>query len=174
MTEFSRSVRIDTLGPTARHLSIGADERERAALAKRFGLVEIAALSADAELTRHGDAVRASGTLRAEVVQSCVATGDPVPERIEEAFAVEFRPHPAGGAPDEELELSEGELDVVFYDGAAVDLGEAVAETVSLALNPYPRSANAEAALRDAGVKKEEEAKAPGAFAGLKDLLGKG
>jgi uncharacterized metal-binding protein YceD (DUF177 family) len=173
VNEFSRPVRVDTLGSAPRQLSIGADEGERAALAIRFGLAEIAHLSAKAELTRHGEAVRASGSLRAEVTQSCVATGEPVPAALEESFALEFRPHPAGGGNVEEIELSEGDLDVVFYDGAAVDLGEAVAETLSLALDPYPRAPHAEQALREAGVKSEAEAKPPGALAGLKDLLGK-
>jgi uncharacterized metal-binding protein YceD (DUF177 family) len=173
VTEFSRQVRVDTLGSAPRPLSIGADEGERAALADRFGLAGIAHLSAEAELSRHGEAVRASGTLRADVTQSCVATGEPVPAAIEEPFAIEFRPHPAGGGNEDEIELSEGELDVVFYDGAAVDLGEAVAETLSLALDPYPRVPGAEQALREAGVKSEAEAKPAGALAGLKDLLGK-
>lgn len=171
--EFSRTVRIDTLGAAPRMLSIGADQGEREALARRFDLLAIDHLSAEAEITRHGEAVRASGTLRGEVTQACVATGEPVPASIEEAFQIEFRPPPAGGSPDEEIELSEGELDVVFYDGAAVDLGDAVAESLSLALDPYPRSPEAEAALRDAGVKSEEEAKPAGALAGLKDLLGR-
>ena len=171
--EFSRTVRVETLGTTPRPISIGANEEERAALAKRFHLPAIASLAADAELAvRNGDVV-ATGTLKAEVTQSCVASGEPVPEEVEEDFEIAFRPHPPSGQPDEEIELSEGELDVVFYDGGLVDLGEAVAETLSLALNPYPRSPEAEAALREAGVKSEEEAKGPGALAGLKDLLTK-
>ena len=171
--EFSRPVRVETLGATARAMSIGANEEERAALAKRFGLPAIASLAADAELVVRGGDVIATGTLKAQVTQSCVATGEPVPEEVEEEFQIAFRPHPAGSHPDEEIELSEGELDVVFYDGGSVDLGEAVAETLSLALNPYPRSPEAEAALREAGVKSEEEAKGASPLAGLKDLLAK-
>lgn len=169
--EFSRPMRIDTLGTAPRSLTIEAGEAERAALAKRFGLIGIERLEAEAQVSRHGEAVRASGTLHAAVTQACIATEAPVPAAIEERFAIEFRPHPAGGRPDEEIELSEGELDVVFYDGAAVDLGEAVAETLSLALDPFPRSPGAEAALREAGVMAEEEAKPAGALAGLGDLL---
>ena len=93
---------------------------------------------------------------------------------VEEAFRVEFRPLPAGGRPEEEIELGEGELDVVFYEGGAVDLGEAVAQTLLLALDPYPRSPAAEAALREAGVKSEEEARIESSpFAALAALKGK-
>ena len=176
MVEFSRPIRIDTLGPAPRHVSIEANEAERAALAQRFGLEAIHALAAEAEVVRRAESITASGRVTAAVVQSCVATGEPVEEQVLEDFTLEFRPHPAVESPDEEIELGEGDLDVVFYDGAAVELGDAVAETVSLALNPFPRSPAAEDALREAGVKSEEEAKAEASpFAGLaalKDKLG--
>lgn len=174
--EFSRPVRIDTLGAGPRNVAIEANEAERAALAARFGLVAIDRLSAEAALAISGEAVSAVGRLEAQVVQSCVASGDPVPDSVSEAFRIEFRPLPIAGAPEEEVELDEGELDVVFYDGASLDLGEAVAESLVLALDPYPRSAAAEAALREAGVKSEEEAKAEAspfaALKALKDRLG--
>jgi uncharacterized metal-binding protein YceD (DUF177 family) len=175
--EFSRTLRVDSLGPSPRQLSIGADEAERAALAKRFSLVGIDRLSAEASIKRNGEEVRADGSLSASVLQSCVATGVPVPAEVEEEFSLLFRPHPQGLSDEEEIELSEGELDVIFYDGAAVDIGEAVAETLSLSLEPYPRSPEAEAALREAGVKSEEDQRAESspfaALAALKDKLGK-
>jgi hypothetical protein len=64
-------------------------------------------------------------------------------------------------------------MDVVFYDQAAIDVGEAVAETLALSLDPWPRSPDAEAILREAGVKREgEEEKGPfAALASLKDKL---
>jgi uncharacterized metal-binding protein YceD (DUF177 family) len=174
--EFSRTARIDTLGTEPRMLSFGANEQERAALARRFELVAIDRLSAEAELTRTGDTVRARGTLSAEVTQSCVASGAPIPAQVEEDFAIEFRPPPEGGSAEEEIELSEGELDVVFYSGSSVDVGEAVAETLWLSLEPFPRAPEAEDALKEAGVKSEEEAaRELSPFAGLaalKDKLG--
>jgi uncharacterized metal-binding protein YceD (DUF177 family) len=91
---------------------------------------------------------------------------------VDEPFQIEFRPHPASGDPEEEVELSGSELDVVFYDGASVDLGEAVAETLSLALNPYPRCPEADEVLTQAGVQREGEEDRAGPLAGLKDLLG--
>jgi uncharacterized metal-binding protein YceD (DUF177 family) len=173
MTEFSRLYRIAALSVEPLPVEIDADQGEREALARRFGLVGIGRLAAEAELARRGDVVAASGILRAEVTQSCVATAEPVDARIEEPFDVEFRPVPAGGRPDDEIELGEGELDVVFYEGAAVDLGEAVAQTLLLALDPYPRSAAADSALRDAGVRSEEEAREDSSpFAALKGLKG--
>lgn len=172
--EFSRPVRVDALGESPRTLAIEADESERSALAKRFGYVGIARLSADVAVSRSGETVTARGMLRAAIEQTCVATGEAVGEEVEEPFAVDFRPAADADADaDEEVELGATELDVVFYDGAAVDIGEAVAETLSLSVEPYPRSPNAEEALREAGVRSEEEARAESSpFAALKDELG--
>jgi uncharacterized metal-binding protein YceD (DUF177 family) len=170
--EFSRTVRIDTLGAGPRTVSIDADEAEREALVRRFGFVSLSALSAEVALARRGGTVTASGTLRAVLAQSCVATGEPVEETVAENFEIEFRPHPETAA-EEEIELGTSELDVVFYDGAAVDIGEAVAETLSLGVEPYPRSPAAEEALREAGVKSEEEAREESSpFASLKGKIG--
>jgi uncharacterized metal-binding protein YceD (DUF177 family) len=172
--EFSRPVRIDTLGAEPRRIALAADEAERTALARRFGLVAVARLEAEAAVSRGGDRVVAAGSLRAEVTQSCVATGEPVEAAVDEEFRIEFRPTPAAGS-EEEIELDETELDVLFYDGASIDLGEAVAQTLPLALDPYPRSAGAEATLKAAGVTAEGEAVAAAspfaALAALKDKL---
>ncbi|MDP8993364.1 MAG: YceD family protein [Pseudomonadota bacterium] len=170
--EFSRTVRVDTLGQAPRTIAIEADEAEREGLARRFGFVAIDRLAAEVALARLGEAVTARGILSAEVAQSCVASGEPVAETVEEDFAVEFRPHPPFDAPDEEIELGEGELDVIFYDGAMIDLGEAVAETLSLSVEPYPRAAGAEEALKEASVRSEAEAGPFGDLAGLRDKLG--
>jgi uncharacterized metal-binding protein YceD (DUF177 family) len=175
--EFSRPVRVDTLGAEARSMAVEAEAEERAAIARRFDLVELARLSAELTLSRRGVEVTATGVLRAEAAQSCVASGEPVAETVEAPFDIVFRPARDAGEPEEEVELSEGELDVVFYDGASIDVGEAMAETLALSLKPYPRAPAADAALREAGVKSEDEARAESspfaALSGLKDKLGK-
>ncbi len=164
--ELSRPVRIDTLGEEPRALAVETDEAERAALAARFGLIAVDRLSADVTLVRHGETVDCAGTLRAAVAQACVATGDPVPAELDEPFAVRFAP-PRAGTGDEEVELDAGDLDVIDYHGGAVDVGEAVAQTLALALDPFPRCPGADAALDAAGVIGEADT---GPFAVLKAL----
>ncbi len=175
MTELSRLYRLDSLDSGPRAVAIEAGPAEREALARRFGLVALDSLAAEAELRRSGEAVTAVGRLRALVTQSCVASAEPVEAEVAEDFRVEFRPLPADARPEEEeVELGEGELDVVFYEGGAVDLGEAVAQSLLLGLDPYPRSPAAEAALREAGVRSEEEARIEASpFAALAALKGK-
>ncbi len=170
MSEFERPIRIDTLGEGARTLTIEADEAERKALADRFGLVALPALSATAEVRLGGTVIHATGRIGAKVVQSCVATGEDVPARIDAPFALRFVPEAEAG---EEIELGEGELDDIFYAGSAIDIGEAVAQTLALALDPFPRAPDADKRLRAAGVVPEEEAGGHSGLKGLRDLLNK-
>ena len=103
----------------------------------------------------------------------CVASGEPLPAYVDEAFELHFQPEPAG-TPDDEIELSGDELDVIFHDGSAIELGEAIADTLALSLDPYPRGPNAEVALRQAGVISEEQAGPFAALAALKGKIGEG
>jgi uncharacterized metal-binding protein YceD (DUF177 family) len=168
--EFSRTVRADAVGTHPRPMRIEAGPGEREALARRFGLSSLPRLDAEVSIVRANEDILATGRVSAEAVQSCVVTDAPVPARIEEDFAIRFRPEQALHA-EEEVELGDEELDVIFYDGALVDVGEAVAQTVALALEPYPRAPGAEDVLREAGVIGEAEAGPFGALAALKDKL---
>ncbi len=172
--EFSRLVRLDSLSAEPRTIVLEADERERAALAIRFDLVAIDRLEAEAECVRGEDVVNVTGKLVGEVTQSCVASGEPVPARISETFILRFVPAQSLEDGTEEVELSEGDCDVIGYAGGGVDLGEAVAETMALALDPFPRSPTAEEALRAAGVLSEQDAGPFAALRLLKDKLTSG
>jgi len=154
---FAHALRLDQIRDGER-LDLVADEAERAAVAKRLRLGRIDRLDAHAALSREGPTVRAQGRLVAALEQSCVITGEPVPARLDEPFDILFMPEPDVDRPDEEIELRPEECDVVFYEGGAIDLGGAIADTLALGLDPYPRSAGAEAALRQAGVMSEAEA----------------
>jgi uncharacterized metal-binding protein YceD (DUF177 family) len=144
-----------------------ADDAERKLIADRLDLRGLDRLEAHATLERKGEIVRARGRLKASLCQSCVVTDEPVDAHADEAFDIYFLPEPKTDSPDEEVELVESDCDVVFHDGAAIDLGSAIADTLALAVDPYPRSAGAEAALREAGVLSEAEA---GPFAALAKL----
>ena len=148
-------------------IDINANTGELAAIASRLRLSSLDRLDAHAVLSRDGERVKANGRLKASLSQACVATGEPVAEHVDEAFALSFVPAPTA---DQELELDAEQLDTIFHDGASIDLGTAIADTLALAVDPYPRCAKADAALREAGVLSEEEA---GPFAALAALKGK-
>ena len=165
---FAHQLRLDQIRDGER-LDLVADESERAAIAKRLGLPSVDRLEAHVTLAKTVNVVRASGRLGASLDQNCVVTNDPVPAHIDEPFEMVFMPEPAETSPDEEIELGESDCDVVFYDGAAIDLGTAIADTLALGLDPYPRSAGADAALKGAGVLTEEQASPFAALAKLKN-----
>jgi uncharacterized metal-binding protein YceD (DUF177 family) len=167
-TDFSHRLPLDRIRDGAR-IDLVADEAECSAIAKRLGLASLDRLEAHAALERKGGDVRASGRIKATLAQHCVVSGEPVPARIDEPFELLFLPEPKG-RPDEEVELGAQELDVVFHDGAGIELGTAIADTLALALDPYPRGPNADVALKAAGVLSEEQA---GPFAALSKLKGK-
>ncbi|MEM8695735.1 MAG: DUF177 domain-containing protein [Pseudomonadota bacterium] len=169
--EFSRPVAIDAIGKGATTHAIEANAEERAALAERFDLEAIAGLSARAEIHRDGSAIFANGHIDADVTQNCVVTGELVSSLIAEEFALRFVPEQPAGDEEEEIELSADECETLPYVGGAIDLGEAAAQTMALALDPFPRSGNAPDALREAGVISEEEAGPFGALKGLRDAL---
>ncbi|WP_213981092.1 DUF177 domain-containing protein [Sphingomonas sp. dw_22] len=174
--EFPRPHRLDQIGAGESQVHIEANPEERAALATRFDLQAIDTLEADYAIRRDAAGIVARGRIKASVVQSCIATGDPVPAGIAENFAIRFLPE-TDADPNDEIELDEDECDTVFYTGGAIDLGEAAAETLALSLDPFPRSPNAEAILRQAGVLSEEEARRlaeeSGPFGALAGLRGK-
>jgi uncharacterized metal-binding protein YceD (DUF177 family) len=166
---FAHALKIDSIRDGDR-LDLTADESERNSTAKRRGLGAIDRLEAHATLERKGEVVRAQGRLVASLEQSCVVTGEPVPAHVDEPFNLIFVPEPATGA-DEEIELGKEDCDTVFHDGASIDLGGAIADTLALSLEPYPRCAEADAALKDAGVMSEEQASPFAALAQLKKGL---
>lgn len=167
--EFSRTIRLNEIGEGTRERQITADPAERAALARRFGLRALDRLEAKLRVLPHNDGWLVAGTLEADLAQACVATDEDVSAHVATPFAVLFVRN---------LELADGEdvvsadedHDVVALEGERIDLGETVAQSLLLNLDPYPRVPDADAKLRALGVMSEEDA---GPFAALKALRDK-
>jgi len=136
MIEFSRPVDVTRLGTGEAVYDIAASEAERAALAKRFDLVSLEKLAAHVTLRRlPGGLVRLTASLSADLVQTDVVTLEPVPARVDDDFALLF-----GKDADDAAALDpEAELVEPLIDGQ-IDIGEAVAHQLSLAMDPYPRA----------------------------------
>lgn len=162
--EFSRMV--DATRFDGKSIAIAADTAERGALAQRFGLVSIARLEAQVTLSPDGDAVLANGTLSASIVQSCAISGEDLPVEIAETLALRFVPD-TGDIEEEEIELTEDELDEIPFTGRSFDLGEAVAQSLALAIDPYATGPQADE-VRERGDVSDETANGP--FAELAKL----
>lgn len=155
--EFSHRVPVDKLSPRAQPLALTAGAEARAALAARFDLISIDRLEATLELVRRGRGAEVTGRLEADVVQRCVVSGEPVPAHVRELLALRFEP-PTEAEGDIELEAEA--LDTLPVEDGAIDVGEAVAQSLLLALDPYPRADEATLARVRAHLLSEEEAEA--------------
>lgn len=164
--EFSRPVDLREIGDAPVVLLATPDER--AALAARFALVRIDRLEATVALEPKGARVEARGHLSAEWVQSCAISGEDLAQSADEDFALRFVPAPGKHTPDEEIELSEEDCDEIEYSGTSFDMGEAVAQSLGLAIDPFAAGPQAEQARKRAGIVDEATGGAFGALAGLK------
>src|SRR5689334_1959085 len=141
-SEIERIVDIDRMGPNGTALEIAASDSERLALAKRFGFLGLPAFSARVTVDRRpGGQVVVEGRLRGRIVQACILTLDPVTQDLDDTFRVVFKQDLA-----EERDPESGEALVSAQadapeplPGNLLDVGEIVAEQLSLAADPYPR-----------------------------------
>ncbi len=83
--------------------------------------------------------VRLDASFAAELVQECVVTLEPVPSSIAEEFTLLF----AATRDQRTVVLDSAEETVEPLADGRIDIGEAVAQQLSLALDPYPRRAPA-------------------------------
>jgi uncharacterized metal-binding protein YceD (DUF177 family) len=167
--EFSRLIAVDRVPPGGLIERISATEAERQALAERFGILGLRDLSAQLQLEpwRRGG-IKVTGRLDATVEQSCVVTLEAFEATLKEDFVRYFAGQNAPGpAPVvssvESLEADEPDV----ISGGSIDLGELVAESLGLALDPYPRKPGAE--FTPSAIRNEDEAR-EGPFAALKSL----
>jgi len=158
--EFSRPLTVASLGGRDVERRLQATPAERRALAGRLGLDALERLEGDLTvgLRQAGRAVAVRGTLTADAVRTCVVTLEPfvatVEERIDTLFVAGLEPD----APIGEIEVDAVEaVDTEPMRGGRIDLGELVAQSLSLALDPHPRAPGAETDAAHA----EEEAPAP-------------
>lgn len=134
--EFSSVVLIENLETGQIRRDLRADEAARTALAGRYGILSIETLSAAVTLRRlpASPLVRVEGRLMADVTQSCVVSLAPVADHIDVNFSETFSP--VEYQPRDEIE--EDEIIDSFDDGG-IDIGELIAQHLSLSLDPYPR-----------------------------------
>lgn len=133
--ECHRPLSLDRIGTLGLDMTVEANAAERAALAVRMNLPAILSLSCVFHLIRESrDKVLARGVLRAAVTQICVVSLEEFDATIEEVFQVRFVP-----AGEESDDIDPESDDEIPFEGNAIDLGEAMAEQLGLALDPYPR-----------------------------------
>lgn len=143
---------------------IEASAQERAALAERFGLGAVHSLRAEVALEQKPRAIRAAGRLTAAIMQPCAVSGEDFPVTIDEPVDLRFvegSGRPMTEDEQQEIELEADDCDEIAFTGDMFDLGEAVAQTLGLAIDPYAEGPNADAARTAAGIVAEGEQDGP-------------
>jgi uncharacterized metal-binding protein YceD (DUF177 family) len=169
------SIRIDSMPPEGRDLHIAAAEEERAAIAEHLGITSIERLDVRLHAVRFKGGIRVTGHLKAEIVQPSVVSLEPVSQSISEPIDRVFLPagekdHAAPTGVEIFIDLEGADVPDHFV-GAEADLSDLVVETLSLAIDPYPRAEGETVA--DLGVATDEEPpESP--FAALKQLKDSG
>jgi uncharacterized metal-binding protein YceD (DUF177 family) len=135
--EFSRPVSTMRLGRDETVYELTANAGERVALARRFDLVSLDDLIATVRLTRQAGEIRVTAELVADVTLLCGVTLEPFASRVTDRSTVLYR----RDAPPGDLAADDEVYELVADD--TIDLGEAVAQQLSLALPPFPRAPGA-------------------------------
>lgn len=149
-------------------LTLAPDEAARRRLAGRFGITAIPAMQATVQLLREGERVTATGRLVADVIQACRVSAEDFPVHIDEPVHMRFVPPACAVTPDEEVELTADDCDEIEYEGTAFDLGEALAQTLALAIDPFAEGHNADAFRAQHGLTGETPTGPFAALAALK------
>jgi len=143
--EFSRRVPAEKVRGGTHREAIEALPEEREAVARRLGLESLGSLKAEATFRQKpGEAViEVEGHFAADVTQICVVKLEPFEESLEESFLLHYTAAPDRSAHNEDYFDPDAPDPAEPLEFGGIDLGEAVVQQLSLALDPYPRSEGA-------------------------------
>jgi len=172
---FSYLVKVGHISANPVTVTLEANARELAALAEVWQVEAVKSLKAELQVARwKKDGVRLKGEVKAEIVQACVVTLEPVESTVNEHLEQIFVPEGSKLARIVTNEASEMVLDPdgpdlpEAFTGDAIDAGAVVAEFAALAIDPYPRKQGVEFADHIEGDPNEKTGR-PNPFAALKD-----
>ncbi|MBV9375625.1 MAG: DUF177 domain-containing protein [Alphaproteobacteria bacterium] len=151
--EFPRQVAVDQLHAQPFRQRIEATANEREALSRRFDLLSLDHLSAEVVLRRRSsESILLEAEFSAEFEQCCAVSLEPVRGTVSDHFSLVYGP-----AAENEPEIVFGDDEPAFepLNGNWIDIGEAVAQELSLALPLFPR--HPEAMIDDAAAAKPLE-----------------
>jgi len=160
LPEFSRIISVSRISPKGVEEVLETRPAERAALAKRFDLVDLPVLKASITLTPGSQqTIAATGIIEAEIVQRCVVTLDPIVSRLNLDVDVIFIPAGSDHNIPDARASDELNDEFEFYSGGKIDIGEMISQQLGVNIDPYPRKADA--ALTKTEFGKQPENKLP-------------
>lgn len=141
---FEKFVELSSLSEAGTDVVLTPNEAERAHIAEWSDVSSVPSFEAKVTLKRLSSSrFSYEAEFRAEVVQPCGVTLEPVPQRIEQSFTRELhlthstrrRPEPIDLAPGAGEDEAPEEVESSHYNVAGP-----VLEEFSLAIDPYPRA----------------------------------
>lgn len=176
--KFSRLINVEGLGRDPIKINIQATKEECKSLADDLGIIGLSDVVMSGVLRRQqkSDKIEVSAALKAQAVQACVVTLEPVPQAIDVEFTVYYTFDNEDVVSDEVdyvVGMDEEDLPELITNGQ-IDAIDIVAEQITLALDPYPRKGNSVPANEAKNVGEAEivqEVHRP--FANLRDLMNK-
>lgn len=151
--EWSHFVDAEDITTTTIQKNISASPQERKDLANRFDLPAIERLEARISLRREEGThvIYAKGWLEADIVQNCVVTDEEIKSQIKDEFDAwyedaeqdvvslqKIRRERQSSGHDNETEMPDERSEPEAIVDGRIDLGELVAQYLSLGINPYP------------------------------------
>jgi hypothetical protein len=132
---------VDDIPAAGLTVERSATPEECAAVARTLELVACRSLTARYTVTpRAGGNVHASGTVEAEVEQTCVVTLEPLVNRVTDSFSVDYwpeteMPEPSAGAA---VDMHD-EPDLEPMVAGRIEIGRVIYECVAGAIDLFPR-----------------------------------
>ncbi len=173
MTKLGRSVlshdvNVSQLPRKGRHVRIEPQSADLLCLAEEHGLVSVDRFCADLLLAPwKRDGVRVTGSVTADIVQSCVVSLEPLPAKVSQQLDAVFVPERSkigriGEETGGELLLDpEGDDIPETFTGHTINVGALCVEFFELALDPYPRKPGVAIETSDSGSRDTEPVPSP-------------
>ena len=172
--ELHRPLVTDELPTHGKTMKIVATDEELQAIAKRLGLIALRFLEGSVALKPEmGRPISMIGAIRADIVQNCVITGNPLTTTLDLELNRVFQ---EDADPFEGLNNDEDDDDITDPDiedpdpiiDGEIDVGEQVVEELALNIPPYPRSPGA--SITDIAPEQSDAKSATSPFAALASL----
>lgn len=161
---FSHVIDVVSLDAAGLHVVLEPGESERKAIADRLEIPSLNRLKGDFAVTPFAGGVEVRLILDAEAERQCVVSLEPMTETTCEETTMRFEKSFEEDANEDE----DGSILREPLEGDVIDLGEILVQTLSLALDPYPRKDSA-----DAHLEKYRDAAPASPFDALKGLFGR-
>lgn len=145
--DFSFTLDVEDIQTEPRRYRLEAPESQLSDLADRFKLVALNSFSATVNVNMETKAqtIWIKGEIKADLVQQCVVTLGDVPEQVAESFELMLvSPETAEQLDEDEVYLDPTAPDYDAFDGPTVPVGDMVAQTLAVLMDPYPKQAGAE------------------------------